>query len=542
MSEITGKQTTPPKRQALQWWLAAPLAVLGGLALDAATPWLEWWFAAPIGVALILASVWQQRTIAGLCYGLLAGASFWLPHIFWLTLYLGPIPWLALSTVMIAWFGLFGLLAAVTTHGLSVWFARRKTPTHPLFLVLVQSLSVTGLWVAREQLQSTWPYGGFAWGRLAHTQADSPFTALVSWLGFAGLSALICLISALVTALLFQSSQLSTRRTVILVLSVLLVASGLSLVTPAAQQQESTIRVAAIQGNSSSGIFDDRENGDVIRDHIEATRDLLSKLEDAGEQVDVIVWPENSGEFQLPEQHFRSLEVQRLAQRAGAPIVTGTILQDSEVVFTNSSVVFDEQGVTGERYDKRRPVPFAEYMPNRSFFHALVPDLVNLVQLDYAFGTRSSVLTIENGTESFSAGIAICFDVIFDDHAVAMNADGAEIVFAQTNNADFGRTDESAQQLQIARLRAVEMGRTLVNISTVGTSAIVLPSGKLEASLEPFTAGAMVAEVPLYSGSTPALRYGALIAGAWLLAGLLGAAAGAFGLWRGRNKPHFSAE
>ncbi|NLA66461.1 MAG: apolipoprotein N-acyltransferase, partial [Leucobacter sp.] len=301
---------------------------------------------------------------------------------------------------------------------------------------------------------------------------------------------------------------------------------------------------------------------DVLRDHIEATRVMIANLEQRGERVDVIVWPENSGEFQLPEQTFRALEVEHLAQQAGAPIVVGTVLQDSEEVFTNSSVVIDGSGVTDLRYDKRRPVPFAEYMPNRAFFRALVPDLVDLVQLDYAFGDRPAVFDIEigtgtgtepdagagSGTETGTetgtgtaaetiagrvlAGIAICFDIIFDDHALAMNNDGAEIIFAQTNNADFGRTDESAQQLQIARLRAVEMGKAVVNISTVGTSAIVLPDGTLTESLEPFTADAMVAEVELFTGTTPALHYGARIAGATMALGLFGALAALVALSR----------
>ena len=59
--------------------------------------------------------------------------------------------------------------------------------------------------------------------------------------------------------------------------------------------------------------------------------------------------------------------------------------------------------------------------------------------------------------------------------------DGAEILLAPTNNADFGHTDESAQQLAIARLRAMETSRSLVNISTVGTSAIIAPDGSTRA-------------------------------------------------------------
>lgn len=513
----------------MRWWLALPMAVLGGWCLDAATPAIDWWPGAIIGAVLIIAAVWQQRARFGLLAGLAAGAAFWLPHIHWLTLYLGPVPWLALAAVMILWFGLFGLLAAVATGRLARLRARAS------LVAIAQALTVAGLWVAREQVQSTWPYGGFAWGRISITQSDGPLIALVSWLGFAGLSGLLAFACALVVAILARPRASLVRR-VFALAALAAVFFGLSFVPPAALASSGTLRIAAVQGNSKSAIFDDRENGDVIRDHIEVTSALLDDLETKGQRVDLIVWPENSGEFQLPEQHYRSLELQRLSKRAGAPIVAGSVLQHADGTFTNSTVVFDEDGDTGLRYDKRRPVPFAEYMPNRAFFRSLAPDLVDLVQLEYSFGQLPAVLPIETSAGSVRAGIAICFDIIFDDHAVALmngGGDAAELILAQTNNADFGHTDQSAQQLQIAKLRAVETGRALVNISTVGTSAVVLPSGEELDRLTPFTADAMVVEVPLVTGQTPALRFGAAIAAAWLVVG--GAGLG-IGLVAGRGR------
>ena len=65
-------------------------------------------------------------------------------------------------------------------------------------------------------------------------------------------------------------------------------------------------------------------------------------------------------------------------------------------------------------------------------------------------------------------------------------------------------------------LRAIETGRALVNISTVGTSAVVMPDGSDLARLDTFTADAMVTEVPLVRGETPALRLGAFLAGIWI--------------------------
>ena len=57
------------------------------------------------------------------------------------------------------------------------------------------------------------------------------------------------------------------------------------------------------------------------------------------------------------------------------------------------------------------------------------------------------------------AGIAICFDIVDDELMTGMVDEGAQLVLAQTNNADFGRTDESVQQLAIARIRAFERAR-----------------------------------------------------------------------------------
>lgn len=554
------------RRSSLPWYLALPTAALGGFALDLATPEPAWWPAMFIGVALVLAAVWQQGIGLGTLAGLVAGTAFWLPNISWLTLYLGPVPWLGLSGVMILWYALFGLCAAVATRGLARTLGGLALTLRGLaltprgrtaLLILSQSLAAAGLWVLREQAQGFWPYGGFAWGRLAHTQAEGPLAPLVSWVGFSGLTGLLALACAIPVAVAFavrRSRAGGARRAAKAVaISTAIAAAGvvaalalLSLVPPAALEQTGTLRVGAVQGNSKSGIFDDRENGDVFRVHLEQTEEMLDRLEAEGESVDVIVWPENSAEFELPEQVYRALAVQRLAERAGAPIVVGTILRDdidtgdggaeADATYTNSTLVFDAEGDTGARYDKRRPVPFAEYMPNRAFYRALAPDLVDLVQLEYQHGTRSSVMEIEGASGPFSAALAICFDIIFDDHAVAMMHDGAsegltpgsaEVIFAQTNNADFGRTEESAQQLQIARLRAVETGRALVNISTVGTSAIVLPDGSDAARLPTHTADSMVAEVPLVTGLTPALRFGGVIAAIWMLLGAAGVGAGA---------------
>ena len=149
-------------------------------------------------------------------------------------------------------------------------------------------------------------------------------------------------------------------------------------------------------------------------------------------------------------------------------------------------------------------MPFAEYVPDRDFWRMLAPDLIDLVPRGYSFGTRDGIYELDG----FNAGSLICFEIAADDISRGLALDGANIILSQTNNADFGYSDETYQQAAIARLRAIETGRVVVNISTVGLSEIYMPSGDVADSLPWYEAGAMIADVPLYEGATPAMSFG----------------------------------
>jgi apolipoprotein N-acyltransferase len=160
-------------------------------------------------------------------------------------------------------------------------------------------------------------------------------------------------------------------------------------------------------------------------------------------------------------------------------------------------------GVT-DWYDKKRPVPFAEYVPDRDFWYSLAPDLVGLISRGYTFGTRDGIFELGEN----KLGVLICFEIAIDDISRDLVGSGAQLILSQTNNADFGRSDETFQQVAIAKLRAIETGRAVVNDSTVGVSAIFGPDGRVLDQLPTFEPGVMVARVPLRSSITPAMAIG----------------------------------
>ena len=482
---------------SLPLWASVVVAAGAGAILDAGFPDRDWWFLAPVGVALMLVALLGRGLATGLLVGLVAGLSFWLIHIYWITLYLGLVPWFALGGLESLFFAVgLGVTTVVLRHGPRVW------PTVVGRLGVIPVI-VAGLWTAREAISAVWPYGGFAWGRVALSQSESPFGELVAWVGLSGLSFIMVWLSALAVQLLREPDLTHTLRAYVAVGAVALV-----LAIPAwPTLSNGTTRLAAVQGNADAGLFAEYSPGQILQDHTSATLPLI------GESVDFVVWPENASDIDPTRSAAAAQVLDYISIEMDAPLITGTITQPEDTYF-NSSLLWEAGRGAIDVYDKVHPVPFAEYMPDRAFWRPFAPELIDLIGRDYGMGTRDNVFDI-NGV---LAGIAICFDIADDQLVHEMISSGAQLILAQTNNADFGHTDESVQQLAIARLRAIETGRSVVNISTVGSSAIITPDGETLDSLPTFTAGAMVQTVPLSDTVTPAMVSGR--GTEWLISGV----------------------
>ena len=115
-------------------------------------------------------------------------------------------------------------------------------------------------------------------------------------------------------------------------------------------------------------------------------------------------------------------------------------------------------------------------------------------------------------------GDLICFEVVYDGLVHDVVEGGAGMIVVQTNNATFGHTDESEQQLAMSRLRAVEFGRTVAVAATSGITAIVAPDGSVVRSSALFTPDVFVERIAQRSSTTVAQRLGA--APEWALTAL----------------------
>ena len=492
-------------RPLLPLW-AAILVVLGaGPVLDAGFPDLDIWPLAFVGIGLILVALIGRSARGSLLVGLVAGLSFYLVHIEWAALFLGLVPMTALATLESLFFAVGSLLITLAYR----WLPRLWSG--PAGRLGMLPLAIAGLWTAREAIASVWPYGGFAWGRVSLSQSQGPFSDLFAWLGVSGVSfVMVFLVALAIEAGRFGALPRLARATVAVA------AASAVLIVPALPPAiDGSLRVLAVQGNGKAGYFDQRQQGDLLQAQLDATAPFV------GQAVDVVVWPESGTDVDPLRSAAAARALDRVSDSFDAPLVTGVIQARGEQIF-NSSVVWRSGEGIGDTYDKRHPVPFGEYVPDRAFWRPFAPDLIDLIGRDYTPGISDAVVDLGG----VIAGLNICFDIVDDQLMTETVEEGARVVFAQSNNADFGEvrdgeqyfTDESVQQLAIARIRALELSRSVVVISTVGTSAIIGPDGSTLASLPIYTLDGMVEDVPLSSAVTPAVRFGRGIE--WLVSGL----------------------
>ena len=357
-------------------------------------------------------------------------------------------------------------------------------------LALVSKWGMTAyplLYILLEELRNRFPFGGFGWVRVAYTQADSPFSKIAAIGGASALSALTLLIALI----LFFVTQ--RRISAITFLPFLLILIPVNLSTTG------NATVLMIQGNVPTlGLdFNSRAKA-VFNNHFEKTQEEIAK----DPNVDFILWPENS----VDVDPFLNADVNASLNSIQQPLIIGAILNKGNSLY-NTSILWG--GELPDTYIKQHLTPFGEYIPLRSLARIISP-LVDEVE-DFSPG---------DGGKTFSIGEikvapVICYELI-DDDLLRQAAADSNILAVQTNSATFGMSAESAQQLSITRVRAIEHGRNIASVSTTGYSAIINSSGKVVEQTAMGSADSIRAEVGLIEGQTPRDA-----AGDWALIGVL---------------------
>ncbi|WP_244258523.1 apolipoprotein N-acyltransferase [Streptomyces sp. Tu 2975] len=482
-------------RPLLRRFVRPGAAALSGLLLFASFPPRPlWWLAVP-AFALLGLTLHGGRPRSAFGLGYLAGLGFLLPLLSWTGEEVGPVPWLALVAAE-ALFVAFACMGIALVSRLPAW---------PVWAAAV--------WIAGEAARARVPFGGFPWGKIAFGQADGFFLPLAALGGTPVLSfaVVLCgfgLYECVRQALAHRRGGAVPRIAAVTALLALLVPVATALASrPLVDDsaEDGTATVAAIQGNVPRlGLDFNAQRRAVLDNHARRTEQLAADVAAGKEpRPDFVLWPENSSDL----DPYRNADARQVIDRAvkaiGVPTVVGAVLTPETGKLRNTLIEWDPTRGPVDTYDKRHVQPFGEYIPMRSVVRVFNSD-VDRVQRDFGPGYEVGVFDLA-GTK---VGLVTCFEAAFDDAARDTVTHGAQLISVPSNNATFGRSEMTYQQLAMSRVRAVEHSRSVVVPVTSGVSAVIMPDGEIVEETAMFTPDALVAEVPLRSSLTPATRLG----------------------------------
>jgi len=499
-----------PRPEELPLRLA--VAVLAGMLLYLSFPPVGASWLAPVGVAVLALVCRGQTARRGALLGLTTGVALFLPLVEWTATLAGPAALVALSLLQGSFLALLGALLPVTL----------RLPAWPLW--------TASLWVLSEGLRSRIPFGGFPWGRLAFSQGDSALTPLAALGGAPFVSFVVALLGGVLAWALLSLRRRPAAALATTVAAAVAAVGGAALVPVPVSGDP--VQVAVVQGNVPRlGLGFNAQRAAVLANHVEATRELAADVR-AGRAPapDLVVWPENASDIDPFEDTAAHDLIDAAVRDIGVPVLVGAVLQGPGDGASNTGIVWDPETGPGARYVKRHPVPFGEYIPFRSLVRRL-SSRVDLVPRDFVAGNEVGVLDVG----PVRVGDVICFEVAYDGLVRDVVTGGGGLLVVQTNNATFGRSGETSQQLAMGRLRAVEHGRAVLVAATSGISAVIGPDGSLTESAPVFTREVLSARVPVRSATTLATRVGA--APELLLSVLAVAAAGVGAAVHRRTRP-----
>lgn len=462
------------------------LAAAAGVVLTTAfAPWSVT-LVVPGCLAVLLLCVRGLRARSAWLPGLAFGLGFMAVLQWWMKASVGPDAWVGISLLEAAFFAPLG-------SGLALVSRWRAWPV----------LSAV-LWVAVETWRSGWPFGGMPWGRLSYAVVDTPLESLLPYVGFTGVSLLLALLGGGLAWLVsggWRSPVLAAGG-----LAAAVLAMAAPAVVPYDPGHDGSAEVAVVQGNvpgdGSDILLDHRQ---VTRNHVDATVEHAARVR-AGEapRPDLVVWPENSTAVDPFDDAGINAGIWEASDAVGVPLLVGAIADaEDPTALLNQGIVWNPGTGAGDRYTKRHPVPFGEYVPWRGLGLGTFGSLA-IITRDMGSGTRAEPLRVGE----LQVADAICFDVAYDDALHEQLAHGADIVVVQTSNAMFIHTEQIHQQFEITRLRALETGRSVAVASTNGITALIRPDGSVVDTAEPRTQDVLTAELALSDSVTPAVRMG----------------------------------
>jgi len=387
----------------------------------------------------------------------------------------------------------------------------------------VSPFSAALLWTAIDHLRS-FAFSGFPWATIGYAQHDNQLLLPLASLGGVYTLSFVSVLGGASLARVVRLRRLDAAAASGFAAVALAHAVGFALGASEADESGlARLRVAVLQGNIDQGV---KWSPEWAGRTLAIYEDLSRRA--AAQGARVIVWPETAVPAPIADGQQTEARLAGLARETGASLVVGAVGLDfgpdaTLVGVTDSAFVFEPSGALVHRYDKTHLVPFGEYVPFQDllgrWFRAVAR---GIAEIGVTAGDRPRALrfAVPGATPELTAGVPICYELLFPELTRRFVRDGAQLLFAITNDAWYGRTGAPFQFLAITALRSAETRVWTARAANSGVSAIIDARGRVRQRTRIFERALLVEDVTLrpapFGGSFYA-RHGDVFAGVcWL--------------------------
>jgi apolipoprotein N-acyltransferase len=447
-------------------------------------------------------SAWLRGLAFFYPYGLTS--FYWLWELYPMD-FIGLTPTSALFVITLAWLGLPLLQGSASALSISVLclLKKKKMPNslYPITAALI--------WVIFEWIHTlTW--AGVPWGKLAIGQVGMLFNVQsASLFGAYFVSfVIICASGYLALALKHLKNKETKMRGILCVFCAISIFAFNFLYGAIAMYGDRAylgeVTVGIVQGNVPSAEKWDNNKMEMLSVH----QELANKA--ANDGAELIVFAETAFPYIVNNDEYLTDYIESISKNANADMIVGCLHADeSGNLYNSTRYVSQKSGFTNSVYNKRRLVPFGEYLPMRNIFKAVLPilDNINMLSIDLSAGTSPAVFKTEYG----GIGSLICFDSIYEHLALETVRDGAQVLAISTNDCWFQDSPAVYQHNAHAILRSIETGRYTIRSANTGISTIITDRGEVTRSLDPLTKGYVVGDVKFADYQTAYTTVGNII-------------------------------
>jgi len=363
------------------------------------------------------------------------------------------------------------------------WLISRLSHGEPWLLLLVAPAA----WVAIEWLRG-WVFTGFPWLAIGYAQVDGWLAGWAPVLGVYGVSFMLMISTTSVIVIFMSSGVVRVAGLIALVLPWLV--GGTLQTLDWTEADGKTVRASIVQAGVSQ---DKKWDRDQLQPIMEFYRRSTLSIPDS----EIVVWPEVA----IPAVDDRVADYVQLLQndlsRREQSIVFGILERGVGAEIYNSVIVLG--GPERQSYRKRHLVPFGEYFPVPSSVREWMK-MQNLPHSDLAAGAAiQPLLVAANGAR---LAVAICYEDAYGAEQLYAFPE-ANLLINVSNDGWFGDSIAPHQHLEIARMRALEVGRYAIRSTNTGISAFIGAKGELLSVGEQFEPQVMTADIELRRGATP---------------------------------------